>query len=89
MRFIVYSEDINNKIKFEKEEALLDDEQEFLAAKKLWASKETIDGIRAVLSTMPKEVQSGSRKSFGRTSEIFKRRERKTRSEQAADESAN
>lgn len=59
----MFSVDISNKIKFEKEEALLDDEQEFLAAKKLWASKETIEHIRAVLSTI-EEVQKWKEKKF-------------------------
>lgn len=63
----MFSEDINNKIKFEKEEALLDDDQQFLIGKKFWASGETIERIRAVLSMIPTEVQNGERASFGRT----------------------
>jgi hypothetical protein len=85
----VFSDDINNKIKFEKEEALLDEVQDRLARNQLWASKETLERIRAVLSTINQEVQSGTRESFRRTSKVFTRRERKTGGEQAANENAD
>lgn len=88
----MFSEDISNKIKFEKEEALLESDEALdrQSIKRLWASRETIAKVRSVLSTIPKkEVRSGTRKSFRRTSEILERRECEARSKQTKDENVD
>jgi hypothetical protein len=87
----VFSENISNKIKFEKEEALLESDEALdrKSSKKLWASRETIAKVRSVLSTIPKEVQSGTRKGFRRASEIFERRKCEAGSKQTKDENVD
>lgn len=47
--------DIFNKIKFDKEEAMLEDGQDRLASKKFWSDKDNLARIRSILATIKKD----------------------------------